>query len=119
MLRDAGARVHDPEGAFYHFPDFSPLADNIEKFGVHNSAELCDAILSEKLVATVPGSAFHRPENEFTLRMSYCNFDGDKALAASELISLDKPLPDDFVDTYCAKTLESTKRICDFVSRKP
>ncbi|MCK5309546.1 MAG: aminotransferase class I/II-fold pyridoxal phosphate-dependent enzyme [Thermoplasmata archaeon] len=115
MLREAGARVHDPEGAFYLFPDFTPIADKLEKRGINGSVELCDRILCENHVATIPGAAFSRPENEFTLRMSYCNFDGSKALAASEAIPLHEDLPEGFLDHYCAKTLESTKRICDFV----
>lgn len=116
MLRQAGARVHDPEGAFYLFPDFSPLADSMEKRGINGSVELCDALLCNKHVATIPGAAFQRPEEEFTLRMSYCNFDGNKAMAASETVPLHESLPDDFLEKYCGKTLESTARICDFIS---
>ncbi len=116
MLRDAGARVHDPEGAFYLFPDFTPVAEDLEKRGIKGSVELSDGILCDKHVATIPGAAFQRPEDEFTIRMSYCNFDGNKALAASETIPLHERLPDGFLDKYCAKTLESTKRVCDFVT---
>ncbi len=117
MLRDVGARVHDPEGAFYLFPDFTPIAESLEKRGIKDSVELCDAILCENHVATISGAAFQRPENEFTLRMSYCNFDGNKAMAASETIPLHEKLPDDFLEKYCSKTLESTKRICDYVNK--
>ena len=35
-------------------------------------------------VALLPGSAFGRPENEFTARLAYVNFDGAKALNLSK-----------------------------------
>jgi aspartate aminotransferase len=117
MLRQSGARVHPPEGGFYLFPDFSPLAANMEKRGIRTGKEMCEAILNETHVATIPGSAFSRPDEEFTFRMSYVNFDGDKALAASEAVPLDKKLPDGFLEAHCSKTLEATQRICDFMNR--
>jgi aspartate aminotransferase len=117
MLRNSGAKIHPPDGGFYLFPDFSPLAANMEKRGIRTGKEMCEAILNETHVATIPGSAFSRPEEEFTFRMSYVNFDGAKALAASEAIPLDKPLPKDFLQTYCGKTLEATRRICDFMNK--
>jgi len=116
ILREAGARLYDPEGAFYLFPDFSPMAENLEKRGIRGSVELCDAMLHEKHVATIPGAAFQRPDNELTLRMAYCNFDGSKAMAASERIPLHENLPDAFLEKYCGKTLESARHIRDFVN---
>lgn len=117
MFRESGARVHPPEGGFYLFPDYSPLADNLEKRGIASSKKLCEAILNEKHVAAVPGSAFSRPCEELTLRMSYVNFDGANALAASETIPLHDPLPDEFLEKYCGKTLEATRRICEFMNK--
>lgn len=116
MLREAGARVNDPQGAFYLFPDFTPIAHNLEKRGITGSVELCDTLLNEKHVAAIPGAAFQRPDSEYTLRMAYCNFDGNKAMAASERIPLHENLPDNFLEKYCGKTMESTRRICDFVN---
>jgi aspartate aminotransferase len=117
MLRDSGARVHPPEGGFYLFPDFSPLADSMEKRGINTNKELCEAILNETHVACVPGSAFSRPDEELTFRISYVNFDGSKALAASEAIPLHEQLPEKFLEMYCGKTLDATRKICDFVNK--
>ncbi|MDD4307783.1 MAG: pyridoxal phosphate-dependent aminotransferase, partial [Thermoplasmata archaeon] len=117
MLRESGARIHTPEGGFYLFPDYSPLADNLEKRGITSSKDLCEAFLNEKHVATVPGSAFSRPECELTFRMSYVNFDGTKALEAGEKVPLNEPLPDGFLEKYCGKTLEATSKICEFMNK--
>jgi aspartate aminotransferase len=117
MLRESGARIHEPEGGFYLFPDYGPLAGNMEKRGIRTNKELCEAILSQTHVAAVPGSAFCRPDSEFTFRVSYVNFDGAKAMAASQAIPPDQPLPDEFLEKYCGKTLEATRRVCTFMNK--
>ncbi len=49
-----------PEGAFYVFPNMQKLIGKKTPSGktINNSAELCDYLLEEALVATVAGSAF-------------------------------------------------------------
>lgn len=54
-----------PEGAFYLFPYFKETA---EKCGFNTVDDFVKALLSEKHVALVPGSAFGYPDN---LRLSY------------------------------------------------
>lgn len=54
-----------PDGAFYLFPYFKETA---EKCGFNTVDDFVKAILSEKHVALVPGSAFGYPDN---LRLSY------------------------------------------------
>ena len=46
----------------------------------------------------------------------YVNFDGAKAMAASETIPLHEDLPEDFTERWCGKTLEGVRRIVDWVS---
>jgi aspartate aminotransferase len=89
----------------------------MEKRGINTNKELCEAILNETHVACVPGSAFSRPDEELTFRISYVNFDGSKALAASEAIPLHEQLPEKFLEMYCGKTLDATRKICDFVNK--
>ena len=54
-----------PDGAFYLFPYFKETA---EKCGFNTVDDFVKALLSEKHVALVPGSAFGYPDN---LRLSY------------------------------------------------
>lgn len=116
-LIDAGVRLHPPEGAFYLFPDFSPFAEGLKgKKELEGSKSMCEALLKEKQVAVIPGEAFARPPEELTARLSYCNFDGAKALAASESVGLHEDLPDDFTQKWCPKTIEATRRIVDWIS---
>ncbi len=117
VLREAGIRLHAPDGAFYLFPDFTPLTESLAANGITNSRALCERLLTEANVAVLPGADFERSQREFTARLSYVNFDGARALAASETISLDQPLPDDFLDRYCADTVAGFEAIASWVGK--
>lgn len=116
LLVHAGVRVHAPVGAFYLFIDFSPFAGQLSRRGIQDSTMLCDRLLEETGVALLPGRAFHRPPEELTARLAYVNFDGAKALTASETIPLDHALPEDFIELWCEDVLEGTQRIVDWLS---
>lgn len=70
-----------PEGAFYLFPYFKETA---EKCGFNTVDDFVKALLSEKHVALVPGSAFGYPDN---LRLSYA-VDEDTLNEAMERLKL-------------------------------
>lgn len=51
------------------------------------------------------GPAFLRPDEEFTVRLCYINFDGTLALQASQQHA-DEPITDEFLNLYCKPVLE-------------
>ena len=106
-----------PQGAFYLFPDFTPLAERLAARGITDSGSLCERLLEETGVAILPGLVFERPRNELTTRLSYVNFDGSKALAASETIPLDQNLPKEFIHSWCQSTISAVENIVDWVSQ--
>ncbi|MEW6412880.1 MAG: aminotransferase class I/II-fold pyridoxal phosphate-dependent enzyme [Candidatus Zixiibacteriota bacterium] len=114
-LVEAGARIHAPEGAFYLFLDLGALKDKFASRGIYNGVQMCERLLSDTGVAILPGSAFERPVEEFTARLAYVDFDGARALAASETLPLDKPLPQDFTKKWCHKMLEATDILVDWL----
>lgn len=116
ILSDAGIRVHYPDGAFYLFPDFTPYADHLAAKGVRTSWQLCEKLLQDTGVAALPGEAFGRPKEEMTMRIAYVDFDGSKALTASETIPLDQPLPDDFADIWCGHVLKAVNIITQWLN---
>mgnify|MGYP000442173934 CR=1 FL=1 len=67
-LRDAGVELEMPDGAFYLFPDFSPLAARLAGRGIRDSGTLCERLLEETGVAVVFGAAFGLSPN---FRVSY------------------------------------------------
>jgi aspartate aminotransferase len=116
LLSIAGVRVHPPVGAFYLFLDFSPLAEQLARHGIRGSVTLCERLLKETGVALLPGASCHRPAEELTARLAYVNFDGAKALAASETLPLDQPLPEDFIDFWCEDTVTGVQCLVDWLS---
>lgn len=83
-LKNADIKLHKQDGGFYLFPDFSNHSSNLHSKGVRTSSQFCEQLLMDTGVALLPGSAFGRPENEFTARLAYVNFDGAKALNLSK-----------------------------------
>jgi aspartate aminotransferase len=64
-----GVRCPRPQGAFYAFPDISVAFGKSHKGKkIANDVDFCKALLDEKFVATVPGSAFGEPRS---MRISY------------------------------------------------
>ncbi len=117
MLIEKGVRLHLPEGAFYLFLDFSPMKEMLSKRGIWNSTSLCERILEDTGVAVLPGSVFERPERELTARLAYVNFDGSRALSASETIPIDQSLPDDFIEKRCEDTVVATKMLAQWLEK--
>lgn len=118
ILREAGVRVHSPTGAFYLFTDFSPLRDRLARRGITDDLTLCNVLLDETGVAILPGAAFQRQPEELTARLAYVDFDGAKALSASETVPIDEPLPNGFVEHWCGRVIEAMTRIAEWVQRE-
>ena len=55
------------------------------------------------------GPAFLRPNDEFTTRLCFVNFDGKHALAASKKLGLESDLPSTFVREHCGEMYDSMK----------
>lgn len=116
ILRRAGVDVHLPDGAFYLFVDFTPLKEQLAARGLDDGPSLCQRLLQETGVAILPGASFVRSPEELTARIAYVNFDGGRALAASENIPLDEDLPAEFTRRYCEGVLAGVERIADWVN---
>ena len=115
ILSDAGVRAHPPIGAFYLFLDFSPFRERLAERGIKGGKALCESLLEDAGVAVLPGVAFGRSRSELTARMAYVDFDGARALAASEGIPLETDLPADFTTQWCGQVLEGTRRIVEWL----
>jgi aspartate aminotransferase len=78
---------------------------------------LCEALLSEPGVAILPGIDFNRPVTELSARLSYVDFDGAKALAASYAVPLENPLPPGFTEKYCLNVITAAEKIVEWVKK--
>jgi aspartate aminotransferase len=115
-LRKSGVRIVQPEGAFYLFPDFSPHSDALASRGVTDGGSMCERLLEDAGVAALPGVSFGRSRGELTARLAYVDFDGARALADSEAIPLDQPLPQDFLDKHCGNVFEGVAKLCEWAA---
>jgi aspartate aminotransferase len=115
-LRAAGATLAAPDGAFYLFPDFSPLRPALATRGIATSAQLTESLLEDTGVATLPGTAFGRPADELTLRLSYVNFDGAAALQA---VHAGERVDDSFLQRHCPASVEAIARLAGWAAHRP
>ena len=114
-LRECGAILPMPQGAFYLFPDFSPFREGLRDRGIATSEALCERLLEETGVAVLPGSAFGRPPEELTVRISFVDFDGARVLAAAEQLPRRRILDEAFLRNYCENTAAGIERLCGWL----
>jgi aspartate aminotransferase len=114
-LGEAGLRIHAPAGAFYLYLDFTPLRKALVDRGITDGPTLCERVLNDTGAALLPGAAFAQARGDLTARLAYVDFDGARALAASENTPLHEALPPDFTEQWCGRVLEGTTRIADWV----
>ena len=110
-LRERGIDVDLPTGGFYLFPDLTPHRGRLVARGICDSRTLCERLLEEAGVATLPGVEFGRPPEELTLRIAYVDFDGARALAALEVLPRDEPVREEFLRAHCDRPLRAIEAI--------
>jgi aspartate aminotransferase len=115
ILSDGGIDSPEPDGAFYLFINFSNYSEKLKSKNIFTGMDLTASLLENTGVALLPGSVFGRPEEEFTARLSYVDFDGAKVLAAAETIRPEDPFPNNFINTHCSHMLEGTRAIVGWI----
>jgi aspartate aminotransferase len=116
VLSACGATAPKPDGAFYLFINFNNFADKFKSKNIFTSLDLTTRLLNETGVALLPGCVFGRPEEEFTARLSYVDFDGNRALAAAEILKPEELITEDFLSTYCSHLLEGTNKLVGWLN---
>ncbi len=80
LSRIPGVRTTTPRGAFYLLVDFNEHKVHFRELGLNTCVEFCENLLSLEHTALLPGSALLLPEDDFSVRCSYVDYDGDAAL---------------------------------------
>lgn len=114
-LTDAGLAVALPDGAFYLFPDFAPFREQLRARGISTGAALSEALLKETGIAALPGSDFGMNPEDLTLRLSYVDFDGAKALAASYQIPPEQELDNAFFNQHAINCCLAVDRLVEWL----
>jgi aspartate aminotransferase len=115
-LRRAGLGVPQPSAAFYLFPDAEPLRPRLAERSIETSAQLCDAMLEETGVATLPGSDFGRAPEELTFRLSLVDFDGARALEAAA--GVEGEVDAAFLSLHCPRVLAGAAAVAAWLKQR-
>jgi aspartate aminotransferase len=73
----AGASVPAPQAAFYVYPDFTPVADVLQRHGITGDEGLAALLLRRYGVGVLPGSAFGEESWRLRLRVATALLYGD------------------------------------------
>ncbi|PLX69872.1 MAG: aspartate aminotransferase [Denitrovibrio sp.] len=115
ILTQADVCVAEPKGGFYMFPNFENYREILKGKQISNSEQLCQRLLNDIGVAILPGTAFGRPLNELTARLSYVDFDGAKALSALETKPKDYEPDEEFIRQYCGNNIEAMEKTVEWL----
>jgi aspartate aminotransferase len=76
-----GVSTTTPKGAFYFLMDLNSLRPEMERKGIVSSNELQNALIAHPWhLATVTGDAIMMPQDNFSARIAFVDYDGGKAL---------------------------------------
>lgn len=112
-LRNAGVQIAMPQGAFYTYPNFAPLIEQLGAAGIHTAKDLSDYLLEHYGLATLPGHAFGEEEHTLTLRLAACDFDGETVLKAYQE---GQELDDNFIQENAANVAKAVKAFEKFIA---
>ena len=116
-LEKAGLQCVAPTGAFYLFPDCTPLAEGFAARGINNSRDLVAKLLDDTGVAILPGSDFGRDASELTARMAYVDFEGDAALEAIGKLAKDASIEEPLLRQLAPNVTTAIDKLCDWVPK--
>ena len=113
-LKEIGVTMPEPEGGFYLYPNFNKWKAALALKGIYTSADFCNSILNEAGVALLPGEAFGTDKENFTVRLSYVDFDGEEGLTMlkeNPKMTIDT----EFVKKYCPRMIIAIKKIEEWI----
>jgi aspartate aminotransferase len=112
-LKAHGITCPMAQGAFYNYPDFEPFRAGLAKNGIKTSQDIHVQLLERYNLATLPGIGFGAEAEMLTLRLSGCDYDGAKALAA--YLSGEK-LDRAFVEKHAPRVIRSIELFGKFLA---
>ncbi|MEK9727482.1 MAG: pyridoxal phosphate-dependent aminotransferase [Candidatus Margulisiibacteriota bacterium] len=112
-LYQADVRIHQPNGGFYIFPDFSNYTSIFNRNGINTCEELCVELLNNEGVAMLPASAFGFKKDQFFSRMCYVDFDGSKAIEAYK--EAGRELNRSFYEEFAPSVIDGIQALCRYL----
>ena len=103
-------------GAFYLFVDFNEQRDELQRLGLESCASFCEDVLHVEHTAMLPGESLLLAEDDFAVRCSYVDYDGDEALAAWRKGPRSTPEEEDvFFQEHCPLLFEGVQNVARYL----
>lgn len=77
-LTTTNVKLHQPEGGFYLFPDFSNYSDKFHSNNIYTSTDMCEKLLNDTGVVLLPAAEFGFEKEYFAARLAYVDFENPK-----------------------------------------
>ena len=105
-----GVKFTSPDGGFYFYLDFNEYRDEFFKLGFDSCDKFCEHLLEVEHIAMLPASALLIPEDDFSVRCSFVDFDGGRVLRAWRRKNLNTPEKQScFVRKHCPLVVDGVK----------
>ncbi len=106
-----------PKGAFYTFVDFNGVKEKLKKKGYTTSNDVSKALIDHPYhIAVISGDACMLEEDDFGARLSFVDYDGEKALEAYQSQPPASNEEEDFIMKYAPRIVEGLKTLRTFIS---
>ncbi len=109
---ETGVFCPRPAGAFYLWPDFTPIAGKLAGRGMTTSQQLADVLLERYDVLALPGTGCGAASERLCLRLSVCDYDGALALKVCDGVAD----PADVIGQFAPRVVAATKALREFAT---
>ena len=113
----AGVKTTTPHGGFYLYVDFNEQGEKFRRLGLKTCAEFCRDLLSVDHAALLPSNGLLLPDDDFSVRCSYVDYDGQTALSNWRANPpSNENEEEEFFRTNCPLIVDGVKYIGHYIS---
>ncbi|GMR24647.1 MAG: hypothetical protein BMS9Abin37_3225 [Acidobacteriota bacterium] len=118
-IRDIpGVRTTEPKGGFYLYVDFNEDRERFLQVGLETCADFTRHLLEIGHTSLLPASALLLPEDDFSVRCSYVDYDGGAALESwREARPQSTREEEAFFRRFCPSLVEGASRIALYLDQ--
>jgi aspartate/methionine/tyrosine aminotransferase len=112
LAKIPGVSITTPRGAFYLLVDFNAQHEQFLRLGLSDCDEFCEDMLAVEHIAMLPASSLLLPDNDFSVRCSYVDYDGEVVLAEWRTRApADEAQEESFVRRHCPLVADGVEYI--------
>lgn len=113
-----GLTTSQPQGAFYLYVDFNEQKERFLQVGLKTCIDFARHLLKVEHTALLPGSALLLPEDDFSVRFSYVDYDGETVLSKWRKNPPKTNEEEDyFIQKYCPLITDGVKNIALYLEQ--